>query len=262
MKSLKRIATYIFLTVFSIWSVLPIYYAICKASGGNVDMLKGPMVPGFKLWDNLSHILFETPFLSSFTYTLAYTCVQTILTLFVCALAGYGFELYHDKWKDNFFKAILWIYMIPFTTLVVPTFVIFKGFHLINTTAGIILPFIASPLIIMIFRQQSRTFPMEVIEAARMDGLREPLIFLFMYLPNMKATISCGVIIAFLHAWNSYQWPSIIMLNDSSIPMTVYLTLGHKGDRMTLVLLSMLPSMLVFFVLQKYFVKGMGSTVE
>jgi len=103
---------------------------------------------------------------------------------------------------------------------------------------------------------------MEVIEAARMDGLREPLIFLFMYLPNMKATISCGVIIAFLHAWNSYQWPSIIMLNDSSIPMTVYLTLGHKGDRMTLVLLSMLPSMLVFFVLQKYFVKGMGSTVE
>ena len=262
MKYIKRIGTYVFLTLFSIWSILPIYYAICKASGGNTDMQKGPMLPGLRLWDNLSHILFQTPFLSSFLYTLAYTSVQTLLTLFVCALAGYGFELYHDKAKDNFFKLILWIYMIPFTTLVVPTFVIFKGFHLINTTAGIILPFIASPLIIMIFRQQSRSFPMEVIEAARMDGLREPFIFLRMYLPNMKATMACGVIITFLHAWNSYQWPSIIMLNDGSIPMTVYLTLGHKGDRMTLVLLSMLPSMLVFFALQKYFVKGMGSAVE
>lgn len=262
MKLLKRTATYIFLTIFSIWSVLPIYYAICKASGGNVDMQKGLMLPGFELWDNILHIVRETPFLSSFLYTLGYTSVQTILTLFVCALAGYGFEIYHDKLKDHFFKTILWIYMIPFTTLVVPTFVIFKGFHLINTTAGIILPFIASPLIIMIFRQQSRSFPMEVIEAARMDGLREPLIFLYMYLPNMKATLACGIIIAFLHAWNSYQWPSIIMMYEDSVPMTVYLTLGGKGNHMTLVLLSMLPSMVVFFVLQKYFVKGIGSAVE
>ena len=228
MKYIKQIGTYLFLIIFSLFSILPIYYAVCKASGGNVDMLKGAMLPGLQLDENLFYILFQTPFITSFLYTLMYTSIQTFFTLLVCALAGYGFELYHDKLKDSFFKIILWIYMIPFTTLVVPTFVIFKDFHLINTTTGIIMPFIASPLIIMVFRQQSRNFPIEIVEASRMDGLKEPFIFIKMYLPNMKSTLACGVIIAFLHAWNSYQWPSIIMMNENNIPMTVYLTLGER----------------------------------
>lgn len=262
MKILKTVSKYIFLTFMSLCSVFPIYYAICKASGGNVDMQKGAMLPGLKLWEHVSYILFETDFYASFSYTLVYTIIQTILTISICTLAGYGFEIYHDKAKDRFFKIILWIYLVPFTTLVVPTFVIFKDLHLINTTSAIILPFIASPLIIMIFRQQSRTFPREVMEAAKLDGLREPFLFLFFYLPNMKATLACGIVISFLHAWNSYQWPSIIMTHETKIPMTVYLTHSDNGNHMTLVLLSMLPSMLIFFLFQKFFVQGMGSTVE
>ena len=262
MKIIKSISRYSFLTLMSICSVFPIYYAICKASGGNVDMQRGAMLPGFKLWEHISYILFETDFYASFFYTFGYTLIQTIITIAVCTLAGYGFELYHDNGKDRFFKIILWIYLVPFTTLVVPTFVIFRDLHLINTTTAIIAPFIASPLIIMIFRQQSRTFPFEIMEAAKLEGLREPFLFLFIYLPNMKATLACGIVISFLHAWNSYQWPSIVMTHETKIPMTVYLTHSGNGDHMTLVLLSMLPSMLVFFLFQKFFVHGMGSTVE
>lgn len=262
MKKIRIASKYIFLSIVSICSVLPIYYAVCKASGGNVNMQKGPMLPGFKLWDNILYIFFETEFSTSFFYTLGYSLVQTFMTICICALAGYGFEIYHDRQKDRFFKVILWIYMIPFATLVVPLFVIFKDLHMINTTTAMIIPFIASPLVIMIFRQQSRTFPLEVIEAARIDGLREPFLFFFIYLPNMRSTLACGIVISFLHAWNSYQWPRIIMTHENKIPMTVYLTHMGNGDHMTLVLLSMLPSMLVFFVFQKFFVRGMGSTLE
>jgi len=262
MKKLKTISKYIFVTFMSICSVFPIYYAFCKASGGNVDMQKGAMLPGVKLWEHISYILFETDFNAAFFYTLRYSLIQTLLTIIICTLAGYAFELYHDKEKDRYFKVILWIYMVPFTTLVVPMFVIFKDFQMINTTPAIILPFIASPLIIMIFKQQSKSFPLEIMEAAKLDGLQEPFLFLLMYLPNMKATLACGIVISFLHAWNSYQWPRIIMTHETQIPMTVYLTRTENGDHMTLVLLSMLPSMLVFFLFQKFFVKGMGCTVE
>lgn len=262
MKRLRTTCKYIFLIVISICFVFPIYYAVCKSSGGNVDMQRGPMLPGSEMWDNVSYILFETEFKISFFYTLGYTFVQTFLTICICTLAGYGFEIYHDKQKDCFFKIVMWIYMIPFTTLVVPMFVIFKNIHIINTTVAIIAPFIASPLIIMIFRQQSRTFAFEIMEAARIDGLREPFLFLRIYLPNMRSTLACGIVISFLHAWNSYQWPRIIMTHETKVPMTVYLTHTGNGDHMTLVLLSMLPSMLVFFFFQKFFVRGMGSTLE
>lgn len=257
MKMLKIFVKYIFLILISIFFVYPLYYVFCKASGGNTDYNVGMPFPGAELWRNISHILFKTKFMDSFLYTLKYTFVQTVLTLCICSLAGYGLELYHDKWKDRFFKIILWTFLIPFATFVVPLFVTFSALHMVNTTTAMIIPFIASPLIIMIFRQQSRSFSKEVMEAARMDGLREPFIFLRIYVPNMKATFACGGIVTFLNAWNSYLWPSIIMLNREKIPMTTYLELGQKGDVMTLVLLSMIPTLVVFFSLQKFFVKGM-----
>ena len=262
MNRLKRGGVYFFLIIASVISIFPIYYALCLASGGNVDLQAGAMVPGLKLWENISYILFETNFKEPFFYTLGYCLLQTFLTMCVCVLAGYGFEIYHDRGKDNFFRVILWIYMIPFATLVVPTFIIFSDVHMINTTAAMMLPFIASPLVIMIFRQQSREFPKEVMEAARLDGVHEPFLFLYIYLPNMKSTLACGIVISFLNAWNSYQWPRIIMTHETKVPMMVYLThMGH-GDNMTLVLMSMLPSLIVFFVFQKFFVQGMGCTVE
>ncbi len=257
MKKISLVIQYIILLLASVFFVFPLYYAFCKASGGRTDFSMGLPIPGTELWNNISHILFETKFLSSFFYTLKYTSIQTLLTLCVCSLAGYGFELYHDKSKDMFFQIILWTFMVPFTVFIVPLFVIFSSVHMINTTSAMILPFIASPLIIMIFRQQSRSFPKELVEAAKMDGLHEPYIFLRIYLPNMKPTIACGIIVAFLNAWNSYQWPGIVMIHEEKIPMTTYLDLMGKGDFMTIVLLSMLPTLFVFFSLQKYFIKGL-----
>ena len=262
MKKIKNAVQYFLLIVFSIFSVFPLYYAFCRASGGNTDITKGMILPGTEFWNHISYILFETNFLSSFLYTLSYTLLQTFLTLCICSLAGYAFEFYHNTGKDAFFKAVLVTYMLPFTSLVVPLFIMFSEVKLINTTFAMITPFIASPLIIMLFRQQSRAFPMELVEAARLDGLHEPFIFLKLYIPNMIPTFICGIVISFLNAWNSYQWPRIIMIHKEKIPMTVYLTLGKTGDTMTLVLLSMLPTLILFFALQKYFVKGMQGAVK
>ena len=78
----------------------------------------------------------------------------------------------------------------------------------------------------------------------------------------MKSTFSCGTIIAFSNAWNSYQWAHLIMYDDQKIPMTVFLTLGLNGNNMTLVLLSMVPSLVVFFIFQKFFVEGMNGALK
>lgn len=262
MKKIYLTFQYIILIFVSFLFVFPLYFVLCKASGGNTAINEGLILPGNELWNNILFILNETEFLPNFVYTLGYTTTQTFVTLCICALAGYGFEIYHDKIKDAVFQIILLTLMVPFTALIVPLFIMFSEVHLQNTTIAMVMPFLASPLIIMMFRQHSRSFPHELIEAARIDGLSDFFIFLFLYVPNMKATFACGAIIAFLNAWNSYQWPRVIMIAQEYVPMTVYLTMGDTGNRMTLILLSMLPTFIVFFTLQKFFVKGMQGALQ
>ena len=258
----KKIGAYLILTIASICFLVPFYLMLCKASGGNIALSKGPVIPGTELWKNISYILFQTEFLKSMWFTLRYTIVQTLLTLLICGLAGFAVEIYHDKYKDILFKVVLFAMMISITPLMVPLFKMYTKWGIIDTMWGVMAPFLASPLIIMIFRQNSRGFPYELIEAARLDGVSELGIFFRIYLPCMKSTFSCGTIIAFLNAWNSYQWPHLVMYNDQKIPMTVYLTLGMKGDNMTLVLLSMVPSLVIFFIFQKFFVEGMNGALK
>ncbi len=253
---------YIILIIASLFFVFPLYYMLCAASGGNLDFHNGLLIPGTHLFENIAYILTDSPFMDSFLFSLKYTLIQTVITLLICAMAGYAFEMFHDRIKDHVFQAFLFALMIPFTGTLIPLYKMYARMGLINTTAGLILPFLASPLIVMIFRQNTRTFPKELIEAARLDGLREFGIFFRIYLPNMKGTVSCGIIIAFLNAWNSYQWPRVVITERVKIPMTMYLTLMGKGDRMTLVLLSMIPTMIVFFIFQKFFVEGLSGALD
>lgn len=261
-KICKKIGAYLILIIASFCFLLPFYPLLCSASGGNISMSDGLVLPGPDLWKNIYIILTETKFLSSLWFTLRYTVLQTILTLLICGLAGFAFEIYQDKYKDILFKIVLFAIMISITPLMVPLYQLYMRWGIIDTMWGLIAPFIASPLIIMIFRQNSRGFPYELIEAARLDGVSELGIFFRIYLPCMKGTFSCGTIIAFLNAWNSYQWPHLIMYDEHKIPMTVFLTLGMNGNNMTVVLMSMLPSIIVFFIFQKFFVEGMNGALK
>lgn len=262
MTKCKLVLKYLFLTLMSIFFVLPLYYMLCSASGGNTDVTVGLVIPGTQLWENISYILFETHFMDSFLYTLEYCGIQTVCTLLICSMAGYAFEIYHDRVKDRLFQVFLFALMIPLISTVVPLFIFFSRLHMQYSMTAVIAPFIASPLIVMIFRQNARSFPRELIEAARVDGLREVGIFFRIFIPNMKSTFSCAIIITFLNAWNSYQWPRIINYNEIRRPMSVYLTLSGKGNLMALVLLSMIPSLIVFFLFQKFFVDGMSGAVK
>lgn len=258
----KKIGSYLILCIASVCFLLPFYLMICSASDGNISLSEGPIIPGTDLWENICYILFHTAFLKSLGFTLRYTIIQTLLTLLICGLAGFAFEIYHDREKDMLFKVVLFAMMISITPLMVPLFQMYTKLGIVDTIWGLMAPFLASPLIIMIFRQNSRGFPYELVEAARLDGVSELGIFFRIYLPCMKSTFSCGTIIAFSNAWNSYQWAHLIMYDDQKIPMTVFLTLGLKGNNMTLVLLSMVPSLVVFFIFQKFFVEGMNGALK
>ena len=175
----------------------------------------------------------------------------------VCSIAGYGFEIYHDKAKDRLMSILLLAMMVPFAATLIPLFKMFTGLHLQSTWVAYVLPTISTPFLIMLFRQSARSFPTEIIEAARIDGLGELRIFATIFVPTMKSTYAAAMTVTFMNAWNNYLWPRVIMMSGTSqtMPMMVAnLSVGYSIDYGVLmlgVLICSLPTGILFLVLQR-----------
>ncbi|MBQ1189242.1 MAG: carbohydrate ABC transporter permease, partial [Lachnospiraceae bacterium] len=133
---------------------------------------------------------------------------------------------------------------------------------------AVILPAISTPFLIMMFRQSARSFPHEIIEAARIDGLSELNIFFRMFIPTMKSTYAAAMTVTFMNSWNSYLWPKVILKTNESITMPMLvanLKGGYAVDYGMLMLgvfICTIPTAVVFLILQKSFAEGITGAVK
>lgn len=264
----RLIPTYIFLIIVSFISVFPFYWMISAATNTTVDVARGKLTFGTHALENFQNLLDSQPLWSTMGNSFLYSIVQTLLCLFICSLAGYGFELYHDKGKDRLFAVLLMAMMIPQVATMIPLFKMMSKAGLLNSVWAFVLPAISTPFMIMMFRQNSRNFPVDIMEAARLDGLSEFAIFFKMYMPVMKSTYAAAAVIVFMNAWNSYMWPKVVMLDNSAqtMPMLIANLAGgytiDYGMLMMGVLFCSIPTMVIFFILQKSFAEGITGSVK
>ncbi|MEY8333363.1 carbohydrate ABC transporter permease [Lachnospiraceae bacterium 47-T17] len=241
---------------------------VVAATNKSIDVIRGKMLPGTYLIENYKALVGQTKLWSSMVNSFKYAILLTLLSLVICSLAGYGFEIYHDRGKDALMSVILLAMMVPFVATMIPLFGMMAKFGLLNSVAGFMLPTISTPFLIMLFRQSARSFPHDIIEAARIDGLGEFQIFFRMFFPTMRSTYAAAMTITFMNAWNNYLWPKVIM-NDpdaQTMPMLVAnLTAGYVTDYgmlMLAVLFCTLPTVVIFFCLQKSFAEGITGAVK
>ena len=264
----KKIAVYTILTIVSLVSVFPLYWMISAATNKSLDVARGRVVPGGELINNFKNLIAQVDLGSAMINSFKYAIGLTVLSLFICSLAGYGFEIYHTKGKDRVMSVLLLAMMVPFAAIMIPLYRMFSELGFLNSAIGFILPTLSTPFLIMLFRQSARSFPHDIMEAARMDGLNEFQIFYRMFFPTMRSTYAAAMTITFMAAWNSYLWPKIIMTNSKTITMPMLvanLTEGYVTDYgmlMLAVLLCTVPTAIVFFVLQKSFAEGITGAVK
>lgn len=267
-KRARSTGRYTFLSIISLLSIFPLYYMICAATNMSVDVIRGKLIPGTYAIENFKNLLAAQNVASAMFNSFKYATICTLVSLLICSLAGYGFEIYHDKAKDTIFSILLLAMMVPFAATMIPLFQMFSSANLLNTTMGFILPSISTPFLIMMFRQSARSFPHDLIEAARIDGVTEVGIFFKMFFPTMKSTYAAAMTITFMNAWNNYLWPKVIMMDDKSITMPMLianLTSGYTTDYGSLMLgvfMCTIPTVIVFFVLQKSFANGITGAVK
>lgn len=264
----RLIPSYIFLVIVSFISVFPFFWMISAATNKSIDVARGRIAVGGYALENLKKLFASQNVALGMKNSLINATVQTIIALLVCSLAGYGFELYHDKAKDKLFSVLLLAMMIPQVATLIPLFKMMSKLGFINTVWGFMLPAISTPFLIMMFRQNSRNFPVDIMEAARIDGLSEIGIFFKMYMPVQKSTYAAAAVITFMNAWNSYLWPKVILNKPDAITMPMLianLAAGYTVDYGVLmmgVLFCSIPTMIVFFVLQKQFAEGITGSVK
>lgn len=264
----RLIPTYIFLIIVSFISVFPLYWMISAATNTSTDVSRGRILPGGYLAENFRNLLSQQPLWRALGNSFLYAILTTVVCLLICSIAGYGFEIYHDKAKDKLFSILLLAMMVPQVATMVPLFQMFSKAKLLNSAVGFILPMISTPFMIMMFRQNARSFPVDIIEAARIDGLNEVQIFFRMFFPTMRSTYAAAGVIAFMNAWNAYLWPKVIMTDNNSLTMPMLianLITGYVTDYGMLmcgVLFCSIPTMVVFFILQKQFAEGITGAVK
>lgn len=274
MKNKNKIFIYIFLLMISIVFVFPFYFMIISATNASVDVTSGSLLPGKELLNNLKNLFEQTDMVTALKNSAIIAVSQTVLALIISSIAGYAFEVYRSKWTDIVFNIILMSMMIPFAALMIPLFKFFGRLSTINpmigfnTYASAYLPYIATAFLIFYFRQNTKMFQQELLEAGRIDGLSEIGLFFRIYMPTMKNTYAAAAIITFMNAWNNYLWPLVTLQTNEM--RTVPLLLSNLGSSyapdyglmMIAILIATIPTLIIFFVLQKYFVAGMLGAVK
>ena len=246
----------------------PIYWMFASATNSTGEIVVGKLTLGTHLSENFENLTAAKNIGRAMYNSMRNTLLSAFLSLLVSSIAGYGFEVYHDRWKDRLMNIILLSMLIPGISTTIPLYKMIASWKLLNTWMGFVLPGIASVFLIMLFRQSARSFPMEIIEAARIDGLSEFKIFLTMFMPTMKSTYAAALTVTFMNAWNNYLWPKVIMTSETAqtMPMLVAnLSVGYSIDYGVLmlgVLICSLPTGILFLVLQKSFANGIVGAVK
>lgn len=274
MKKMKRVLTYSFLSIAAVISIFPFLWMIVSMTNKSVDVTQGRLIPGAHLIKNIMKLFETVDIVPALINSGIIAIITTFLTLLISSLAGYGFEIYRTRGKDTVFNILLLSMMIPFAAIMIPLYRLFGsvsdsmpliGF---DTLGAAILPTATTAFFIFFFRQNTKMFPRDLIEAGRVDGLSELGIFFRIYVPTMKTTYAAAAIIAFMNSWNNYLWPLVILQSPEkqTIPLLIS-KLGSSyapdfGVIMAAIVITTLPTALVFFFMQKHFVAGMMGSVK
>ncbi len=208
----------------------------------------------------------RVPLVRFYLNSIAVSVSVVAMVLFTSSLAGFVFAKYRFWGKDVFFTLILATMMIPFQVIMIPSYLILVKLGLVDNLLGLIVPGATSAFGIFLMRQFIEGIPSELIDAARIDGCSEFRIYANIILPQMGAGLATLGIFTFMGVWNDYLWPLIVITTTEKRTLPIMLTWynsqhGSRADlTMAASVLVILPILLVYFIFQRWIVRGIALT--
>ncbi len=226
-----------------------------------------PWLPQHPTVDNYDNLFNKLDFPQYFSNSMIVAGLVTGGNLLFCSMLGYALAKLKFPGRQWIFRLVLATLMVPGAVIVVPLFVLMSMLGFVNSYAGLVLPFLAGPFGVFLMRQFMLGIPDELLEAARIDGAGEYRIFLQIAMPIATPALATLGILTFLASWNNFLWPLIVATNDSMYTLPVALatfsTGQHQADYGLLMAGSAVlaaPVVVIFLLLQRYFIEGIATT--
>lgn len=264
-----KAAVYIILLIITAAMVVPFLWMLSASIKSNREVfLMDPFewIPKEPKWDNYIKIWTKIPLLKFVQNTVFLTIVVTILQLVTSSFAAYSFAKLEFKHKNALFMAYIATIAMPWQVYMVPQFIMMRGMGLNDRLLAMICLQAFSAFGVFLMKQFYEGIPSELCEAARIDGMSEYRIYAKIMLPLSKPALSTLTIFTFVNTWNDYLGPLIYLKTETkkTIQLGLKMFIGQYSAEYGLIMagsvVSLIPVIIVFLCLQKYFVEGVAST--
>jgi multiple sugar transport system permease protein len=224
------------------------------------------LIPSGIHWSNYRDAWNEAPFGRFFLNSVIVTGTAVLSNLILCSLAGYAFARLRFLGRELLFVALLATLMVPFQVIMIPTFLIVQHLGLVDSLGGLIAPNLVTPFGIFLLRQFFRTLPVDLEEAARIDGSTRLGVLLRVVLPLSLPALATLGIVTFLWTWNDFLWPLIVITStdQSTIQLGLASFQGAHVTKWNLLMagnvMALAPMLVVFIGAQRWFVRSLATT--
>ena len=266
--NIQRTLCYIVLILLAILCLFSFYVLVINTTRSHPDIQKGfSLLPGRSFFNNLKNLLGDAnlPVLSGMFNSLVVAGGSALLSVYFSALTAYAIHAYNFRFKNLAFTIIMVIMMVPTQVSALGFVDQMSRMRLMNSFIPLIVPSIASPVVFFFIKQyMDSVLPIELVEAARIDGAHEFRIFNQIVLPLMKPAIAVQAIFTFVSSWNNYFIPSLIINRDSKKTLPILIAQLRSADflkfdmgKVYMMLgCAILPVIIVYPCLSKFIVRG------
>lgn len=265
----KSFFRYTILIILSLIMVFPLIWMILSSLKTTEEIFSVPLTlfPETLQWSNFTGALELAPFwLYMFNSAFTSVCI-VVLQVILSSMIAYALTQLKFRGKSLLFNSILITYMLPAAATYVPSYILLSKMGLLDSLTGIIVSNVASVFTIFLLRQAFLQVPKEMIEAARSEGGNDFTVLTKVMIPMCKSTIFIASLIGFVSMYNNYLWPSLLVKSQEKYLITVglnqfFTNVGSFADTWPLIMaanvLTVLPLLLLFVLLNKWFIKGIG----
>ncbi|MGV3576690.1 MAG: carbohydrate ABC transporter permease [Devosia sp.] len=247
------------LSLVALMFLFPFFWMVSNAVRSNAEVLAIPVriLPQVFEWENFAKAWTQLPFGRFFFNSMFVASSVTVITVIVSCLSGYAFARLKFPGRDALLMAYLGTLMVPAIMLIIPLFLIVNSLGMVNTFQGVILPVAFGTFGAFLMRQFFLSIPMELEEAARIDGASRLRILVSIIVPLSMPAIGLLSLFTFIGQWNNFLWPLIVMTGSENATLPVGLTYfqTQSGTQWNFIMagaaLSMLPGIVLAILLQK-----------
>lgn len=257
------------LSLFALFALAPFFFMLLSSFKPGDQIIKNGISAKINFdimsFENYKILFTERNgiYLDWYKNSVLITTIQTALAVFLSSWVGYGLAVYEFKGKNIIFVLVLVLMMVPIEILILPLYRLSVSLKIIDTYAGVILPFIVPPMAVFFFRQFAVGLPTELIDAARIDGASEFGIFFKIMMPLMKPAYGAMIILQAMFSWNAFVWPLIVLRSSENFTLPIGLSslitpYGNSYDMLFPgAVISVVPIIILFMFKQNSFISGL-----